>query len=814
MTRSERICIGAELAGKYRFIAEIGHGGMADVFLTVTKGAIGGFQKLVVLKLLRADMSDEEDFRRMFLDEARLAARLNHPNVVQTYDVGEEGGRYYLAMEYLEGQSFERIRRARSAFQRFPQRMQLQMLVHALSGLHYAHELADYDGKPLHVIHRDVTPSNILISYDGQVKLVDFGIAKVLDSAIETRAGVIKGKTGYMAPEQFTVGCAIDRRADIFSVGVVLWEMLAGRRMWRELPPSDRLQRIMNGHIQPLRELSPKVPPELEQICMRALSRLPDGRQATAAQLKEEIEDYLVQHPPRVSERELGQTISEMFCEEREQIHEVIEHQLKGTGSAPISLPDLREISPRHSITISHSGFDSASTARTADPPRLFPRRLKTPLVVVAAAVAVVALAAFALDKTPWRKPAGSMAAIRPAVPVEQTTKPVRGVSDTEILMGMSAAFSGPARELGTRMKLGIETAFAAVNESGGIAGRTLKLVALDDGYEGKRALENMHELVDKRGVFGLIGNVGTPTALVTVPYAVAQRTVFFGAFTGANLLRKDPPDRYVFNYRASYEEETAKMVHYLLDNKHVAPRSVVVFAQHDAYGDAGYEGAVKTMRKTGHGDVELLRANYERNTVDVDAAVNQILEYHRATIVSHAPGGHEIVRAKHPVKAIIMVCTYKAAVRFIQKIHDAGLETFFLNVSFVGSNALADELKELGAQYGNGVIITQVVPHFDSGATGIIRYRETLQKFHPDQHPDFLSLEGYIVGELFAEGLRRAGRALDTEKLIDALESIRELDIGTGTVMSFGMSAHQSSHKVWGTVLDEQLNFQSLDMD
>src|SRR5437762_324515 len=146
-----------ESFGKYRFLAEIGRGGMSEIYLTVTQGGLGGFQKLVVIKLLRRDLAEDDDFRRMFLEEARLAARLNHPNVVQTYDVGEDHGRYYLAMEYLEGQTFERVRRSRLAGKLFPLGMQIQMLSRVLSGLHYAHELADYDDTPIAIVHRDVT---------------------------------------------------------------------------------------------------------------------------------------------------------------------------------------------------------------------------------------------------------------------------------------------------------------------------------------------------------------------------------------------------------------------------------------------------------------------------------------------------------------------------------------------------------------------------------------------------------------------------------------------------------------------------------
>jgi branched-chain amino acid transport system substrate-binding protein len=386
----------------------------------------------------------------------------------------------------------------------------------------------------------------------------------------------------------------------------------------------------------------------------------------------------------------------------------------------------------------------------------------------------------------------------------------VRGVTSDSITLGMSAAFSGSSRELGKRMKLGLETAFAVVNDGGGVAGRALKLLALDDGYEGARALANVQELITDRSVFAIIGNVGTPTTKEALPYVISKKVLFFGAFTGSGILRRDPPDRYVFNYRASYEDETAKMINYLIDVKKVPDHGIVVFAQNDSYGDAGFGGATKMLRKKGRND-DVLRVGYDRNTLAVDDAVNKVVEYHNAAVRF---GNSDFTRPKHPVKAIIMVGTYKPCARFIQKLRDKKIDPIFLNVSFVGSSSLADELKELGPSYGSGVIVTQVVPHFESGATGIIRYREALKKYHPDQQPDFVSLEGFVVGQLFAEGLRRTGRDVDTEKLIDTLEHIQDYDPGTGGSLSFTMSQHQASHKVWGTMLDDQGAFKSFDME
>jgi serine/threonine protein kinase/ABC-type branched-subunit amino acid transport system substrate-binding protein len=815
-----------ELAGKFRFIAEIGHGGMSEVFLTLTQGGLGGFQKLVAVKLLRRDLAEDEDFRRMFLEEARLTARLNHPNVVQTNDVGEDLGRYYIAMEYLEGQTFERVRRARNASKTFPLNMQIQMLVQVLAGLHYAHELVEYDNTPLSIVHRDVTPSNIFITYDGQVKLVDFGIAKVLDSLNHTRVGVLKGKARYMAPEQIAGG-AIDRRADLFSVGAMLWEMLSGSQIWLGRSESDILRRVSSGDLPP----PPRdAPPVLQQICMKAMSHKPEERFPTAEALRTELDNYLLTHTTQVRDHNLGAAVTELFREERSQIRQLIEAQLKGSRPGATALPALRDARRNASDSL-HGVFspDQSASApsgqltyggRAAQHTVAMPGQRSRKLLYLAGAVALVVAAVGVVALTRGRGTGASLpassqvaasSAVAPAPPAQPRTlvPVVRGVTDDTVTVGMSAAFSGSSRELGNRMKLGIETAFAAANDAGGVAGRTLKLLALDDGYEGKRALANVQELISDRSVFAIIGNVGTPTTKEALPYVLSKKTLFFGAFTGSGILRRDPPDRYVFNYRASYEDETAKMINYLLEVKKVPDHGIVVFAQNDSYGDAGFDGATKMLRKRGRSD-EVLRVGYERNTLAVEDAVAKVVEYNNATM-RVAP--NDTVR-KHPVKAIVMVGTYKACAKFIQKIRDKKIDATFLNVSFVGSNSLADELKELGPSYGSGVIVTQVVPHFDSGATGIIRYRDALKKYRPDQQPDFISLEGFIVGQLFAEGLRRTGRELDTEKLIDALERIQDFDPGTGGSLGFTMSQHQASHKVWGTMLDDQGTFKSIDME
>jgi ABC-type branched-subunit amino acid transport system substrate-binding protein len=282
----------------------------------------------------------------------------------------------------------------------------------------------------------------------------------------------------------------------------------------------------------------------------------------------------------------------------------------------------------------------------------------------------------------------------------------------------------------------------------------------------------------------------------VAVPYSLEKKMLFFGPFTGAGLLRRDPPDRYIFNYRASYAEETAATVKYLVDVRRINPSEIAVFAQQDGYGDAGFNGVAKMMRKYNRNPDRTLRVGYKRNTSDVTDAVETLL------------------KNKRPVRAVVMVATYKAAAKFIDKVKAERPDIIFSNVSFVGSQALADELMTYGGKVADGVIVTQVVPLPYSKATAVMRYQELLPKYSLGEKPDFVSLEGYLAANVLIEGLKRAGRDFTTETLIDSLESIRGLDIGVGAPMSFGMSEHQASHKVWGTMIDSTGNFHTIEMD
>lgn len=371
----------------------------------------------------------------------------------------------------------------------------------------------------------------------------------------------------------------------------------------------------------------------------------------------------------------------------------------------------------------------------------------------------------------------------------------VRGISDNEIRFGMSAPFSGANKELGQNMRLGIEAAFNAANSRGGVNGRQLKLVAADDGYEPTRTADTMKRLYEKDQIFAVVGNVGTPTAAVALPYALDRKMIFFGAFTGAGLLRSDPPDRYVFNYRASYAEETAATVNYLVKVKRLKPSQIAVFAQQDAYGDAGFSGVARAIRALGGDENSILRLHYQRNTVDVDDAVDQLR------------------KSRVPIRAVVMVPGYRAAAKFIEKTRDLFPGMIYTSVSFVGSTALANELMLLGKKYASGVIVTQVVPALDGHSSLVLDYKAALAKYFPGEQPDYVSLEGYVAANVLITALRRNGPDLDTEKLVTTLENLRDLDIGLGTPVSFGRSEHQGVHKVWGTQIDENGRYQPIDL-
>jgi serine/threonine-protein kinase len=324
--------------GKYQLLAVLGRGGMAEVFLALSRGQLG-FDKLVVVKRLREGLADEESFREMFLDEARLAARLSHPNVVHTYEVGEHEGTYFIAMEYLEGQPLNKVM-SESLKRGTPLEpvVSARMISDALAGLHHAHTLADFDGRPLGIVHRDISPHNLFVTYEGVTKVVDFGIAKAALSSNETEVGVVKGKAAYMSPEQAT-GTALDARSDVFAMGIVLWELLTQQRLMTGDSAASTIHRLLTAPIPPASSLRRDVTPTLDAIVERALQKDPARRFQSALAMREAIEAYIASTGRTPRTDEIGNRLADMFVEVRAAIKQQIQKHVEGAARSPTSGP-------------------------------------------------------------------------------------------------------------------------------------------------------------------------------------------------------------------------------------------------------------------------------------------------------------------------------------------------------------------------------------------------------------------------------------------------------------------------------------------
>lgn len=316
--------------GDYRLLAEIGQGGMGSVYLAATKGLGPSLRKLVVVKRLRSYLATDGEFSAMFLDEARVAVRLNHPNVVQTIEAAQDGSELFLVMEYLDGQPLHRVlsRAARD----FPLEMHLAVLTDVLAGLHHAHELRDLDGSPMSVVHRDVSPQNVFVTYDGQIKVVDFGIAHAEGRITKTRPGLVKGKVAYMAPEQARAE-VVDRRADVFAVGVMLDEAITGRRFWGEERDGAIMKSLVAGRVPALAD-DVEVEPALRAIRDKALAVNRDDRYPSALAMQRDLESFAAAHLARPSASQIGAEVAELFAEHRKKAARLLEASL-ATLSAP-----------------------------------------------------------------------------------------------------------------------------------------------------------------------------------------------------------------------------------------------------------------------------------------------------------------------------------------------------------------------------------------------------------------------------------------------------------------------------------------------
>ena len=345
------------------------------------------------------------------------------------------------------------------------------------------------------------------------------------------------------------------------------------------------------------------------------------------------------------------------------------------------------------------------------------------------------------------------------------------GVTSNTVLLGQSVALTGPAAALGIEMRTGAKVYFDYVNSKVGVNGRKIELRTLDDGYEPARTAPNTKKLIEQDGVFALFGYVGTPTAAAALPIFTQARVPFFGAFTGAELLR-DPFNAYIFNVRASYFDETEKIIEQLVST---GARNIAVFYQNDAYGQAGLKGVERAMTKR---NLKIsATGTVERNTVDVAVATKAI--------------------NKAQPDAVVMISAYKSCGEFIRQMKKAGSAAQFYNVSFVGSKSLAEDLGKDGV----GVAISQVMPFPWAASVPVVKEYQQLMLKAGQKDFTFSTVEGYVAAKVFVEGLRRAGKDLNREKLIAALETMGDVDIG-GFFVSFSPKNHNGSKFVDLTII------------
>jgi len=300
--------------GKYEVLMLVATGGMARLYLGRATGE-GGFQKLVAIKQILPHLMEEEDFVRMFMDEARISAQLGHSNISQIFEFGTCEESYFIAMEYVHGVDMRRLLHAFShASMAAPPALAAYIMAQVCTALEYAHTRTDARGQPLGIIHRDVSPSNVLVSFEGEVKLIDFGIAKAAERHQETMAGTFKGKYAYLSPEQ-VLGKALDHRSDVFTAGILLYELIAGEHPFRRDDDFSTLRAVRAAHPRRPSLVNPEVPRALEQICGRALRANPDDRYASAGDMEQELEAFRVAHP--LSRRELARWMQRTFARER-----------------------------------------------------------------------------------------------------------------------------------------------------------------------------------------------------------------------------------------------------------------------------------------------------------------------------------------------------------------------------------------------------------------------------------------------------------------------------------------------------------------
>ena len=517
--------------GKYQVSAVLGKGAMGIVL----KARDPLIDRDVAIKVLAEHLGDDAAAQVRFLAEARAAGKIIHANVIAIHEIIEEGDAFYLVLEYVGGGSLaERLSKQAA----LPVVEATRAIIDACKGVGAAHAAG--------LVHRDIKPANLMQTGEGSIKVADFGLAKAGADSNRTQTGTVVGTPFFMSPEQCEAR-PLDPRSDIYALGATYYTLLTGNKPYQETESVAQLMYLhCHGPILDPRSIDSSIPEACARIIAKAMAKVTGARYQSTQEMLADLQAVVAALSTIVLPSDSGDVPAKPV-----------------DPSPPLSSRSATVLTPISSAAASPKGRRAG---------------------LVWAAIVLGGMAV-GIGAVLWLT-----GFFGPEADKGQTPPAPAGASG-EIVLGMTAPFSGPSSELGREMEIGIRTYLSHVNDEGGVAGRKIRLVSLDDGYEPDRARANMEELYSKHKVFGVIGNVGTPTAEKTVPFALEKQMIYFGGFTGAPLLRRDPPDRFVFNYRASYEEETAAICKYFVDIKRIRPEHIAVFAQQDGYGDAGMRG-------------------------------------------------------------------------------------------------------------------------------------------------------------------------------------------------------------------------------
>ncbi len=421
-----------ETFGRYRLLGLLGQGGMGRLYIAERRG-VQGFVKIVALKRILPHLADSTRLRDMFLNEARIAARLEHPNIVATYELGEVDGKYFISMEYLPGEDLSAVASRCQGSQAIPIEIAALLAQQAAQGLQYAHDARDGQGRLIGLVHRDVSPRNIFVTYHGVVKLLDFGMVRN-PAGPKSVPGVFKGKYGYCAPEQLEGG-RIDRRTDVFCLGVVLWECLTGARLFDGATDAETIGAVRSRPIDPPSVLRPEVPAALDQITLRALARDPSQRYQSAAELSEELDRFLVGRKNRPTSKTVGQWIESLFGAERSALKKSISQGDNAEGA-------LQRLNALDRVKLGARSPERSSMRAVSQPRALWSTSFEAPLPAASA---------------PEQVPADELASTRPvsvspdgspveiAAPAPAAPEPPRRRSRAGLLIGSLAALAALA---------------------------------------------------------------------------------------------------------------------------------------------------------------------------------------------------------------------------------------------------------------------------------------------------------------------------------------------------------------------------------